>query len=120
MTAPTAPTPLQKALCDKYGLAVLLPDDMIAVALATLGRSPIYGTRIALPEGGNVSWFIHCGDYSDADDFYQPVHTEHLPEMLPRVMNYLCLPAGARFIIDDDGYEDVWMEAPSPGAAADQ
>ncbi|AJO79184.1 hypothetical protein [Pseudomonas sp. MRSN 12121] len=117
MTAPTAPTPQQKAVCDRYGLPVLVPEDMIAVALATLGRSPIYGTRIALPEGGNVSWFIHCGDYSDAEDFYQPVHAEHLHERLPHVMNYLCLPAGARFIIDTEGYEDVWIEAPDPGTA---
>ncbi|WP_438299120.1 hypothetical protein [Pseudomonas sp. NMS19W] len=36
---------------------------MVAVALKTLGRSPIYGSRVEPPEGGNVSWFIvlRCG-----------------------------------------------------------
>jgi hypothetical protein len=29
--------------------------------------------------------------------------------MLPLVMKYLCLPTGAKFIIDTQGYEDVWM-----------
>ncbi|AZC96337.1 immunity protein Imm33 domain-containing protein [Pseudomonas chlororaphis] len=101
---------MQKDICEKYGLPVLPPDEMVAIAIATLGKSPIYGTRIPLPEGGNVSWFIHCGEHSNADDFYQAVHTEHLSEMLPQVLNYLCLPAGAKFIIDNEGYEDVWME----------
>lgn len=82
---------------------------MVAVAMSTLGQMPIYGTRIALPQDGTISWFIHCGEYSDAADFYQPVHTAHLTELLPQVVNYLHLPPGAKFIIDDQGYEDVWM-----------
>ncbi|MGY5778169.1 immunity protein Imm33 domain-containing protein [Rhizobium sp. LEGMi135b] len=84
------------------------PEDMVAVALSTLGRMPIYGARQALPEGGNISWFFHCGEYSGAEDFYQPVHTAHLSELLPAVVKYLRLPVGTRFIIDDQGYEDVW------------
>ncbi|WP_442800190.1 immunity protein Imm33 domain-containing protein [Pseudomonas zeae] len=58
---------------------------------------------------GDVSWFSHCGTHSTAIDFYQPICIEHLPEMLPLVMKYLCLPTGAKFIIDIQGYEDVWM-----------
>ena len=81
---------------------------MVAIAMSTLGRMPIYGVRQALPEGGNISWFFYCGEYSDATDFYQPVHTAHLRELLPAVVKYLHLPVGTRFIIDDQGYEDVW------------
>lgn len=103
------PSRSQINICEKYGLAVLAPEGMVAVALQTLGQSPIYGARVELPEGGTVSWFIHCGEYSTADDFYKPVHAHHLDEMLPQVVNYLCLPTGAKFIIDTDGYEDVWM-----------
>ncbi|GGK48068.1 hypothetical protein SAMN04490189_0043 [Pseudomonas koreensis] len=106
---PVYPDDLQKKVCEQYGLPVLPPEEMVAVAIGSLGKSPIYGTRVQLPEGGNVSWFIHCGDYSATDDFYQAVHIQHLSEMLPQVVNYLCLPTGAKFIIDTEGYEDVWM-----------
>lgn len=84
------------------------PEAMVAVALSTLGKMPIYGTRIDLPAGGNVSWFFHCGEHSDAEDFYQPIHTEHLEEILPQLIKYLRLPPGTKFIVDDKGYEDVW------------
>ncbi|WP_085582985.1 MULTISPECIES: hypothetical protein [unclassified Pseudomonas] len=104
------PDESQKEICDKYGMPVQVPEEMVAVAIDSLGQSPIYGTRVQLPEGGNISWFIHCGEYSAADDFYKPVHVHHLSEMLPEVVNYLCLPTGAKFIIDTAGYEDVWME----------
>ncbi|WP_254613850.1 immunity protein Imm33 domain-containing protein [Burkholderia lata] len=100
----------QEAVCARYGLPVVEPDDMVAVAMSTLGKAPVYGTRIVLSEGHNVSWFFHCGEYSDAADFYQPLHAAHLSTHLPLVLPYLMLPAGARFIIDDTGYEDIWMD----------
>lgn len=62
------------------------PEEMLAVAIATLGQSPIYGSRVKLPEEGNISWFIHCGKYSDADDFFQAVHSKYLAEVLPQVI----------------------------------
>ncbi len=104
------PSAAQSAICEKYGMSVLPPEDMVAIAIESLGSTPIYGTRVRLPDGVNISWFIHGGTHSAAIDFYQPVCIEHLPEMLPLVMKYLCLPTGAKFIIDTKGYEDVWME----------
>lgn len=103
-------TPLQQQLCDKYGLPAQAPEPMIALATGTLAQEPIYGTRITLPENGTISWFIHCGEHSDASGFYQPLHASHLQELLPQAINYLALPSGAKFIIDRAGYEDVWME----------
>lgn len=100
----------QDAVCARYGLHAVEPEDMVAVAMSTLGRMPVYGTRVGRSEGDNVGWFFHCGEYSDAADFYQPLHAAHLSTYLPSVLPYLWLPAGARFIIDDAGYEDVWME----------
>lgn len=105
VTSPSSP----QALCAAHGLSDVAPEGMVAIALSSLGKMPIYGTRIALPQNGTVSWFIHCGEHSDAADFYQPVHTAHMAELLPQVVNYLHLPPGAKFIIDDQGYEDVWM-----------
>ena len=100
----------QHQICARHGLHAQAPEAMVAVALGSLEQSPIHGTRIALPENGTISWFIHCGEHSDAADFYQPLHTAHLQEVLPQVLDYLALPSGAKFIIDREGYEDVWME----------
>ncbi|WP_347906101.1 hypothetical protein [Pseudomonas purpurea] len=99
----------QKQICEKYGLPMYPPEKMVAIALDTLYKSPIYGSRIQLPEGGTISWFIHGGEYSTASGFYQALHASHLMEELPEVLKYLSLPEGARFIIDREGYEDVWM-----------
>jgi hypothetical protein len=99
----------QQEICEKYNFPEVEPEDMVAVALSSIGRMPIYGSRVVRPPNGNVSWFFHCGEYSDADDFYQPIHTEHIGEILPLVEKYLRLPPGAKFIIDADGFEDVWM-----------
>ncbi len=100
----------QHRICDKYGLPAQAPEAMVALAFGSLDQSPIYGTRIDLPENGTISWFIHCGAYSDAADFYQPLHAAHLAELLPQVLAYLALPSGTKFILDRAGYEDVWRE----------
>ena len=100
----------QQQVSARYCLPAQAPEAMVAVALGSLEQSPIYGTRIDLPEGGTISWFIHCGEHSDAADFYQPLHTAHLQELLPQVLGYLALPSGAKFIIDREGYEDVWLD----------
>ncbi|GAB3253807.1 immunity protein Imm33 domain-containing protein [Chitinimonas naiadis] len=99
----------QYQICAKYQTVTVAPEDMVAVAMSTLGRMPIHGTRIELEEGENISWFIYCGEFSEDPDFYQPIHTTHLANYLPLVLKYLRLPPGANFIIDDRGYEDVWM-----------
>jgi hypothetical protein len=31
--------------------------------------------------------------------------------MLPLVVDFLDLPPGYRFVIDDNGYKDVWFDA---------
>ncbi|AZC21721.1 hypothetical protein C4K39_0007 [Pseudomonas sessilinigenes] len=100
----------QQLICERYDLAPQAPEPMIALATGSLAHSPIYGTRIELPQNGTVSWFIHCGEHSTAVDFYQPLCAEHLVELLPEVIDYLYLPSGTCFIIDRAGYEDVWQD----------
>lgn len=108
------PDETQRQVCAKYGLPLHAPEEMVAIALDTLHKSPIYGTRVKLPEGGTISWFIHCGEHSPVSGFYQALHTGHLMEELPEVVKYLFLPEGAKFIIDREGYEDVWMAELDP------
>lgn len=104
----------QLDICAKYhsDFEQLKPDEIVAVAIDTIGKMPITGIREILEDGQNVSWYIHCGEHSKEDDFYKPVHWVHLVEMLPEVLPYLGLPQGYRFIIDDEGYEDVWVGSP--------
>ncbi len=35
---------------------------------------------------------------------------EHLLEINPKIVNYLGLEVGFRFLIDNNGYEDVWKD----------
>lgn len=100
----------QRAVCRRYGLGEVALDQMVAVALSTVGAMPVYGARIIPAAGDNVTWFFYSGEHSDAADFYQPLHVAHLAETLPLVVPYLRLPHGSRFIIDDEGYEDVWLD----------
>ena len=64
----------QLAICDRNQSAFcpILPDDMVAVALQTLGSSPIYGVRVhkANPSD-NVEWFFYCGEFSESSRFLQ-------------------------------------------------
>lgn len=83
----------------------------LGIALSTLGQMPIRGDRLA-PENGTNGWYIWCGEqWSNDPNFYSPMCVEHLTDMLPLVVDFLDLPPGYRFVIDDNGYKDVWFDA---------
>ncbi|BCX73543.1 hypothetical protein KTJ16_06270 [Acinetobacter bereziniae] len=102
---------LQKQICEKYNSKYIQLDDMemVAFAMQSLGQQPIYAVRMVLEKEENVSWFIHCGEYSSASDFYQAIHVSHLHQYLPEILPYLALEPGFQVIIDKQGYEDVWL-----------
>jgi hypothetical protein len=62
-------------------------------------------------EGEVTGWFIWAGEYSDADDFFEPVHVLHLAEVCPVAVPFLDLPPGWRFVADEHGYMDVWFDS---------
>ena len=102
---------LQKEKCILVGSPESYPDEslQIGIALQTRGKQPITGMR-ANPENGTAGWYIWAGDYSEDPDFFQPIHISHVPDVWPALMPYLALAPGYRFIIDDEGYEDIWHE----------
>jgi hypothetical protein len=82
---------------------------MVGAARQTQGQKPINGLRYQ-PDGESNGWFVWAGEWSDADDFFQPLHIEHFGDYFPSAYPYLDLPPGYRFVIDNEGYEDVWFD----------
>lgn len=101
-------TEAQGEVCDRYGARPLPTPDDLKVGIARGGEGPIHGLRHA-PEGDTSGWYIWRGELSDADDFFSPLHAEHLVDELPEVVPFLALPPGWRFLLASD-YEDVWYD----------
>ena len=78
-------------------------------ASANLDKDPINGLRHP-SEKGTTGWFIWTGEYSEADDFFQPICAEHLLQKRPDIIKYLGLDIGFRFLSDRNGYEDIWFD----------
>jgi hypothetical protein len=74
------------------------------------GILPINGLRHSIV-GDTSGWYIWAGEeLSDHDDFFLPLHIEHLQNLCPQILKYLGLPPGYRFLLGQDGYEDVWED----------
>lgn len=73
------------------------------------GIQPINGLRHP-PSGDTSGWYIWAGvELSDDEDFFQPLHVEHVEEWCPGIGKYLGLAPGWRFLIAP-GHEDVWFD----------
>ena len=73
------------------------------------GAAPSNGLR-HLSKKGTCGWYLWASEeFSEAEDFFQPLHVRHLIERQSEVIKYLGLPKGWRFIIAGD-YEDVWFD----------
>ena len=104
--------PSQADICKRYGVEPQPPigQDRLGIALATLQNQPINGLRVPALSGSS-GWFIFGGSEAGSEaDFYSPLCTTHICEYCDIVAPYLCLPAGWRFQIDSNGYEDVWYD----------
>ena len=110
------PTTIQGINWDVTGdrFAHLLDDDVVdkdlKVGISTdLNSEPLNGLRHN-SEDGTTGWFIWSGEYEERDDFFKPIHAEHLLEKKPEVIKYLGLDVGFRFLIGKENYEDVWFD----------
>lgn len=109
---PQQPSPLQLAICVKVCVQPqsVLRNDRLGIALNTLDSAPINGLRIP-PLDGFSGWFLYGGDHpSDDPDFYQPLCIAHLDKYCEIAVPCLFLPAGWRFQVDSEGYEDMWYD----------
>jgi hypothetical protein len=103
----------QRELCRKYNAEFLSApfNALIGVALKSFDmfEMPINGLRHPIESEQSTNWYIWAGEYSDADDFFQPVHISHLLQICPKAINYLGLAPGWRFLFDNQ-CEDVWYD----------
>ena len=101
-------------VCRRYAAEPDPPDPVKMTGVAKTVRGlvwPLNGLRHPATET-STGWYLWGGNsLSAAPDFFEPVHTEHLYVWRPEVIPYLALPAGWRFLIGPDGYEDVWFDA---------
>ncbi|KAA9325585.1 hypothetical protein F0P96_19860 [Hymenobacter busanensis] len=101
----------QKQVCAVHGVDFCLiePDAIVGASRNHGLEAPTHGLRHA-DAGDSSGWFLWSGEYSAADDFFEPVHLRHLIERAPEVIRYLALPPGFRFLNDDACYEDIWFD----------
>lgn len=82
---------------------------MTGFALSTRNQIPLNGLR-NIPVGQMSGWYLWCGEnFSEAPDFFSPLHTSHLYEDYPEIIDLLGLPPGYRFLLAPD-YLDVWFD----------
>jgi hypothetical protein len=105
-----SPVEIQRDVCQAYGAEYLAASEQLKVGLSRSvveGQRPLHGVR-HMPEGDTSGWYIWAGDYSTAEDFFQPVHISHLQEWQPVVTRYLGLAPGWRFLlVPEEDYIDV-------------
>jgi len=102
----------EKTICEWAGVEPEKPEpgSKLGIAIDTIGKQPINGLRLN-PIKGTNGWYIWCGEkLSNEEDFFSPLHIEHIGEYLPEVEEYLDLPPGYRFLIDGKNWEDVWFD----------
>jgi hypothetical protein len=107
------PTEAQLLLCQQYGADYLPSSEQLKIGLSPSlkeGIRPIHGVRYA-PEGDTCGWYIWAGEYSVAEDFFQPVHLAHVGEWEPQLHRYLGLAPGWCFLlVPEEEYIDVWYD----------
>jgi len=100
----------QKEICEKFQSKWNPINKNLKVGIGSdLNADPINGLRHP-KDKGTTGWFIWTGEYSESDDFFQPMCAEHLLQIRPELIKYFGLDIGYRFLIDKNGYEDVWYD----------
>lgn len=105
----------QKVICKRYGANFTESPPNLKVGISDNvkeGVQPIHGLRHR-EEGDTTGWYIWAGEWSNEEDFFKPLHVMHLleDEYYHIVLQYLGLAPGWRFLIDNNGHEEVWYDS---------
>jgi hypothetical protein len=103
----------QRRICERFSV---VPDPPAAGTMVGIAPSRPHGmlplNALRHPAAGRSNgWFVWRGGEipQDQDDFFVPLHVEHLPDHVPELVPYLALPPGWRVLLAP-GYEDVWFD----------
>ena len=104
----------QKEVCRTLNVNWAPLDRQLMIAINEsifTGIQPINGLR-HIKQKSIDGWYLWSGSEipQDDDNFFKPIHPEHLITRRKIVLKYLGLPAGWRFQINDNGYEDIWFD----------
>ena len=100
----------QKEICEKYNSKWKPINQKSRIGISeNLNLEKLNGLRHKT-EKGKVCWYIWSGEYSEDADFFKPICAEHLLQRNPKIIKYLALEDGFRFLITASGYEDVWFD----------
>lgn len=101
----------QKLLCTRFNTEFMGCDLNlnIGIALESLNKDPLHAVRY-IQTCGSSGWYFWGGELSSDPDFFQQLSAIYLDKYCPQVLPYLGLKTGYRFIIDRNGYEDVWLD----------
>ena len=101
----------QLQVCRRFGVEPYPTPRQLKVGIARNVKdqiAPVQGIRHP-PEGDTTGWYIFAGEeMSRDDDFFIPLHVEHLERWCPQAIPYLLLPPGWGFVVAP-GYEDVYF-----------
>jgi len=100
----------QKEICEKYNSKWKPINEKSKIGISgNLNFEKLNGLRHKT-EKGKVCWYIWSGEYSEDVDFFKPICAEHLLQQNSKIIKYLGLDDGFRFLITENGYEDVWFD----------
>jgi len=92
----------QIAVCKKWNAKYVSSPKHFKVGISSnlkKGILPINGLRHSIV-GDTSGWYIWAGEELSAnDDFFHPLHIEHLQDLCPQILKYLGLPPGYRFLL---------------------
>ncbi len=100
----------QKKICAKYKSKWKPISRNLKIGISEkLNLEKLNGLRLTT-EKGKVCWYIWSGEYSADENFFKPICAEHFLQRKPKIIQYLGLDDGFRFLITESGYEDVWFD----------
>ena len=104
---------MQRALCLKHGADFCPPSPGSKLGMArdaATNIQPLNGLRHQA-QCDTSGWYIWRGEkMSQKEDYFQPLHMEHMVEECPEALKFLALPPGWRFLVSEN-HIDVWYDA---------
>jgi hypothetical protein len=102
---------LQREVCQKYNSPLVQSDahDILGFASRTVGLVPMNGLRHPAT-ASTTGWYLWFGEeFSEASDFFEPIHVSHVYEQYPETKALLGLAPGFRFL-SAGTHLDVWFD----------